>query len=241
MLLAFEQSDCWFTLDEEALSDLDGFTFSSEVEYLVRDRPPFVETILNRPLRHFANLPLEFLWKLDLVPQATQDLAGRCVQTQLVYCVRRRSQPGGDQQSAERVWARDEDLEPLLDAIEDALYPGRYEGAPPPPEPEPNPEREKHRENLRAFLPAWRRDRVPGQRQSWIFQPGVPRDYEDLRRTYVTNTVLTRLPHFQHLGSFAEALRASSLRDMPLRELRWYFSTCFPAASGATAAPGRCS
>ena len=82
------------------------------------------------------------------------------MQTQLVYCVRRRSQPGGDQQGAERVWARDEDLEPLLDAIEDALYPGRYEGAPPLPEAvHPNgadcsASATEPRENLRAFLPA---------------------------------------------------------------------------------------
>jgi hypothetical protein len=146
---------------------------------------------------------------------------------QLVYCVRRRNQASGvDQQSQERVWARDEDIEPLLDDIEATLYPGRYESDPAPEEPAPDPERERHRESLKAFLPAWRRDKGPGQRQSYIFQPGVPRAYEDLRRVYVSNNALTR--QYRHLGSFADALRANSPTDMPVHELLWYFFELFP-------------
>ena len=56
----------------------------------------------------------------------------------------------------------------------------------------------------------------------------MPRDYEELRRLYVTNNVLTRLPQFKHLGSFSEALRANSPPGMPLQELLWYFFELFP-------------
>ena len=98
---------------------------STETEVFRGRQAPFVETILNRPLRRFSELPGEMLWKLDLVPEATQDLGGQCVKQQLLYCVRRRSQVGGqDLRNAERVWAQDEDIEPLLDEIEHQVYPG---------------------------------------------------------------------------------------------------------------------
>ena len=61
LLQAFDQSDCWFTLDEDALTDLDGFFVSTETEVFHADAAPYVETILNRPLRHFACLPPEML------------------------------------------------------------------------------------------------------------------------------------------------------------------------------------
>jgi hypothetical protein len=118
-----------------------------------------VETILNRPLRLYEGLPAEMLWKLDLIPEATQDLGGQCVKQQLVYCVRKRSQADGqDVRNAERVWADDTDIEPLLDDIENRLYPGRYEDQEPPAATQETEERRRHREALAVFLPAWKRE-----------------------------------------------------------------------------------
>ena len=134
VLQAFDESDCWFSLDETALDTLEHFAFSTEVDTFVEGRAPFVETILNRPPRHFAHLPAEMLFKFDLIPEATQDLEGQCAKMQLLYCARRRNRENGaDHRNGERVWARDEDIEPLLDEIEHSLYPSRYEGEAPSP------------------------------------------------------------------------------------------------------------
>ncbi len=173
LLKSFDQSDAYYTLDEAALENLDHFFGSTETEVFRGRQAPFVETILNRPLRRFSELPGEMLWKLDLVPEATQDLGGQCVKQQLLYCVRRRSQVGGqDLRNAERVWAQDEDIEPLLDEIEHQVYPGHYEGRPSAERAESE-ERRRHRAALAAYLPAWKREGM----QSHIFRRGVPRDY----------------------------------------------------------------
>ena len=73
VLQAYDQSDCWFTLDEGALKDFDGFFFSPETEVFIAERAPHVETFLHRPLRHFSHLPPEILFKLALVPPGTPE------------------------------------------------------------------------------------------------------------------------------------------------------------------------
>ena len=65
VLQNFEQSDAWFTLSEGELGTMEHFTFSTETEFFVDTKTPFVETVLDRPLRHFAHLPAEMLFKLD--------------------------------------------------------------------------------------------------------------------------------------------------------------------------------
>ena len=61
-----------------------------------------------------------------------------------------------------------------------------------------------------------------------IFQKGVPRDYEELRKTYVSNNRLTGRAPWKQLGSFADALRANTPRELPNDERLWYFFELFP-------------
>jgi hypothetical protein len=157
VLQAYDQSDAYFSLDEASLNNLDHFVFSTETEVFRGRQAPFVETILNRPLRFFRDLPGELQYKLDLLPEATQDLGGRCVAKQLIYCVTRRARVEG-KHTRERLWKEDEDLEPLLDEIEHRMYPGMYDSQELPQPPDETEERRRHREALSVHLPAWKRE-----------------------------------------------------------------------------------
>ena len=227
VLVAYEQSDAYYTLNEAALGNLDNFFVNIQTEVFRGREAPYVETVLHRPLRYFLELPAEMLWKLDLAPEAVQDLGGQCVRQQLIYCVRRRDQTDGrNARNAERVWADNDDIEPLLDELEARIYPGFYEGQTPQPAAPDTDERRAHRDALAAFLPAWKREDNLRQR---IFQKGVPRNYDELRKNYVSLNGLTR-GAFAHLGSFSTALRANTPPKMPVDERLWYFFELFPEA-----------
>ena len=92
----FDESDLIALFDPRALAAFTGFTFDVQRRFTLGRMPrgggehprPFVETILDRPLRGLVTCPGHMWNKFGLMPQALEEHpGGRCVPVQLLQCL----------------------------------------------------------------------------------------------------------------------------------------------------------